>query len=147
MSAPGGLGDLEAVAARCRALRLHFAAEHLPELLAEAARQDLTPVRLFDRMLEQEMERQRSGGWPRRCGGGTCPRGRRWDGFDWSSSRGRTGSGWSCSAPASSSAARRTCSAGFGSSFGSGSVGSPKWWDSALPSTLRWNRSERSERT
>lgn len=53
----GGRGELEAVAARCRALRLHFAAEHLPELLEEAAREDLTPLRFFDRMLEREMER------------------------------------------------------------------------------------------
>lgn len=53
----GGRGELEAVAARCRALRPHFAAEHLPELLEEAAREDLTPLRFFDRMLEREMER------------------------------------------------------------------------------------------
>ena len=38
-------------------LRLHFAAEHLPELLEEAAKEDMTPLGFLDRMLEREMER------------------------------------------------------------------------------------------
>lgn len=83
MRAPGGRGELEAVAARCRALRLHFAAEHLPELLEEAAREDLTPLGFFDRMLEREMERHEERRVAMALRRGGVPPGKTLDGFDW----------------------------------------------------------------
>jgi DNA replication protein DnaC len=48
--------DLDEVARRCEALKLTHAATCLPELVEEAAREDLSPIRFLDRVLEREME-------------------------------------------------------------------------------------------
>jgi len=48
--------DLDAVAEKCTALKLTHVAEQLRELVEEAARDDLPPVRFLDRVLEREIE-------------------------------------------------------------------------------------------
>ena len=79
-----GRVDLDVVAERCRALGLMRTAEQLPELLEEASREDLTPVRFLDRLVEREYERKeerRIGMWLKMSG---LPPGKTLDGFDWS---------------------------------------------------------------
>ena len=59
-------------------------AEQLPELLEEASREDLTPVRFLERLVEREYERKeerRIEMWLRMSG---LPRGKTLDCFDWS---------------------------------------------------------------
>jgi len=41
--------DLDTVAARCESLKLTYVAECLPELVEDAAREDLSPVRFLER--------------------------------------------------------------------------------------------------
>ena len=53
-----GRVDLDVVAERCRELGLLQTAEQLPELLEEASREDLTPVRFLERLVEREYERK-----------------------------------------------------------------------------------------
>ena len=63
-----GRVDLDVVAERCRELGLLQTAEQLPELLEEASREDLTPVRFLERLVEREYERKeerRIGMWLR----------------------------------------------------------------------------------
>jgi len=48
--------DLDTVAAQCESLELTYVAECLPELVEEAAREDLSPVRFLERVLEREIE-------------------------------------------------------------------------------------------
>ena len=79
-----GRVDLDVVAERCRELGLMRTAEQLPELLEEASREDLTPVRFLDRLVEREYERKeerRIGMWLKMSG---LPPGKTLDSFDWS---------------------------------------------------------------
>ena len=78
-----GRVDLDVVAERCRELGLQQTAEQLPELLEEASREDLTPVRFLERLVEREYERKeerRIGMWLRMSG---LPPGKTLDSFDW----------------------------------------------------------------
>ena len=78
-----GRVDLDLVAERCRELGLLQTAEQLPELLEEASREDLTPVRFLERLVEREYERKeerRIGMWLRMSG---LPPGKTLDCFDW----------------------------------------------------------------
>ena len=54
MSAARRKVDLDAVAERCQSLTL----VHAAELVEEASREDLSPVKFLDRMLEREIERK-----------------------------------------------------------------------------------------
>lgn len=79
-----GRVDLDVVAERCRELGLLRTAEQLPELLEEASREDLTPVRFLERLVEREYERKeerRIEMWLRLS---TLPPGKTLDSFDWS---------------------------------------------------------------
>ena len=79
-----GRVDLDVVAERCRELGLLRTAEQLPELLEEASREDLTPVRFLNRLVEREYERKeerRIGMWLKMS---TLPPGKTLDSFDWS---------------------------------------------------------------
>lgn len=79
-----GRVDLDVVAQRCRELGLMRTAEQLPELLEEASREDLTPVRFLDRLVEREYERKeerRIRMWLKMS---TLPPGKTLDSFDWS---------------------------------------------------------------
>ena len=46
------------VAERCQSLKLVHAAECLAELVEEASREELSPVKFLDRVLEREIERK-----------------------------------------------------------------------------------------
>jgi len=83
MSAARRKVDLDSVAERCRTLKLIHAAECLPELVEEASREDLSPVRFFDRVLEREIERkdERRIVTSLRLSG--LPVGKTLEGFDW----------------------------------------------------------------
>lgn len=50
--------DLDQVVEKCQALKLVHIAECLPELVEEGARDDVTPVRFLDLVLERELERK-----------------------------------------------------------------------------------------
>ena len=79
-----GRVDLDVVAERCRELGLLRTAEQLPELLEEASREDLTPVRFLNRLVEREYEwkeERRIGMWLKIS---TLPPGKTLDSFDWS---------------------------------------------------------------
>ena len=79
-----GRVDLDVVAEHCRELGLVQTAEQLPELLEEASREDLTPVRFLERLVAREYERKeerRIGMWLKMS---TLPPGKTLDGFDWS---------------------------------------------------------------
>ena len=58
MSAASGTVDLDVAAERCQSLKLVHAAECLAELVEEASRDDLNPVKFLDRVLECEIERK-----------------------------------------------------------------------------------------
>ena len=58
MSAARRKVELDAVAERCQSLKLVHAAECLDELVEEASREDLSPVKFLDRVLEREIERK-----------------------------------------------------------------------------------------
>jgi len=75
--------DLDVIAERCRTLKLVHAAECLPELVEEASREDLSPVKFFDGVLEREIERkdERRIVTSLRLSG--LPVGKTLEGFDW----------------------------------------------------------------
>ena len=83
MSAARRKVDLDAVAERCQALKLVHAAECLPELVEEASREDLSPLKFFDRVLEREIERkdERRIATSLRLSG--LPVGKTFEAFDW----------------------------------------------------------------
>jgi DNA replication protein DnaC len=83
MSAARRKVDLDAVAERCQTLKLVHAAECLPELVEEASREDLSPVKFLDRVLEREIERkdERRIVTSLRLSG--LPVGKTFEGFDW----------------------------------------------------------------
>ncbi|MEN8145024.1 MAG: ATP-binding protein [Gemmatimonadota bacterium] len=53
-----GKVDLDQIAARCEALKLNHTSQCLPELVEEASRDDLSPLRFLDRVLTTEIERK-----------------------------------------------------------------------------------------
>ncbi|MEZ4423048.1 MAG: IS21-like element helper ATPase IstB [Gemmatimonadota bacterium] len=75
--------DLDPIAERCRALPLLHAAEALPELLEEASRLDLAPVRFLDLVLEREIERKTERRVATSLKLSGLPTGRTLEGFDW----------------------------------------------------------------
>ena len=79
-----GRVDLDGVAARCRALGLLRTAEQLPELLEEASREDLTPVRFLNRLVEREYERKEERRVEVSLKLSGLPPGKTLDSFDWS---------------------------------------------------------------
>ena len=83
MSAARRKVDLDAVAERCQILKLVHAAECLPELVEEASREDLSPLKFFDRVLEREIERkdERRIATSLRLSG--LPMGKTFEDFDW----------------------------------------------------------------
>jgi DNA replication protein DnaC len=50
--------DLDQVVEKCQVLKLMHLAECLPELVEEGARDDVTPIRFLDLVLEREIERK-----------------------------------------------------------------------------------------
>ena len=83
MSAARRKVDLDAVAERCQTLKLMHAAECLLELVEEASREDLSPLKFFDRVLEREIERkdERRIATSLRLSG--LPMGKTFEDFDW----------------------------------------------------------------
>lgn len=75
--------DLDRIAERCASLGLVHAAECLGELLEEAARDDLTPGRFLERVLEQEAERKNERRVATSLKLSGLPQGRTLEGFDW----------------------------------------------------------------
>ena len=75
--------DLDAVAERCQALKLMHVAECLPELVEEASREDLSPVKFFDRVLEREIERKNERRIVTSLRLSGLPVGKTFEGFDW----------------------------------------------------------------
>ena len=76
--------DLDVVSERCQSLKLVHAAECLAELVEEASREELSPVKFLDRVLEREIERkdERRIATSLRLSG--LPVGKTLEGFDWS---------------------------------------------------------------
>jgi DNA replication protein DnaC len=83
MSAQGRV-DLDGVAQKCLALKLTHVAECLPELVEGAARDDLTPIRFLERVLEREIEwkTERRIATSLKLSG--LPTGKTLENFDWS---------------------------------------------------------------
>ena len=75
--------DLDAVAERCQTLKLMHVAECLPELVEEASREDLSPVKFFDRVLEREIERKNERRIVTSLRLSGLPVGKTFEGFDW----------------------------------------------------------------
>jgi DNA replication protein DnaC len=78
-----GRVDLDAVAERCAALKLMRVAETLPELMEQASREDLSPVRFLELVLEREIEwkTERRVATSLKLSG--LPQGKTLEGFDW----------------------------------------------------------------
>ena len=72
------------MAERCQSLKLVHAAECLAEFVEEASREELSPVKFLDRVLEREIERkdERRIATSLRLSG--LPVGKTLEGFDWS---------------------------------------------------------------
>jgi DNA replication protein DnaC len=75
--------DLDQVTERCAALGLAYAAECLSELVEEAARDDLPPVRFLDRVLEREIERKQERRVSTSLKLSGLPAGKTLEAFDW----------------------------------------------------------------
>lgn len=75
--------DLDAIAERCEALKLVHAAQCLPELLEEASRDDLSPMRFLDQVLQQELERKNERRIATSLKLSGLPTGKTLEGFDW----------------------------------------------------------------
>lgn len=75
--------DLDRMTERCAALGLVHAAECLAELIEEAARDDLTPGRFLERVLEHEAERKNERRIATSLKLSGLPVGRTLEGFDW----------------------------------------------------------------
>ena len=75
--------DLDSVAEKCSTLKLDFAAEALAELVEQATRDNLQPIRFLDFVLEREIERktERRIATSLRLSG--LPTGKTIEGFDW----------------------------------------------------------------
>jgi len=83
MSAARGGVDLDAVAERCLNLKLMHAAECMAELVEEASREDLTPVKFLDLVLEREIERKDERRIVTSLKLSGLPVGKTFEGFDW----------------------------------------------------------------
>ncbi|RMF05940.1 MAG: AAA family ATPase [Alphaproteobacteria bacterium] len=83
MSAAKRRVDLDSVAERCRVLKLLHAAECLGELAEEASRDDLSPIRFLDRVLEREIERKDERRIATSLKLSGLPPGKTLEGFDW----------------------------------------------------------------
>lgn len=107
---PRATVDLDGIAERCASLGLVHAAECRGQLLEEAARDDLTPARFLERVLEREGERknERWGTSSLKLSG--LSQGRRWRASTGSFNPAPTGRSWRCSRPAPTCARGRTCS-------------------------------------
>ena len=77
--------DLAVVAERCQSLKLRHAAECLAELVEEASREDLSPVKFLERVLECEIERKDKRRIATSLRLSRLPVGRTLEGFDWTS--------------------------------------------------------------
>jgi DNA replication protein DnaC len=75
--------DLDRIAERCASLGLVYAAECLGELLEEAARDDLTPARFLERVLEREADRKNERRVATSLKLSGMPQGKTLEGFDW----------------------------------------------------------------
>ncbi|HSL72049.1 MAG TPA: ATP-binding protein, partial [Longimicrobiales bacterium] len=75
--------DLDQVTERCATLGLTYAAECLSELVEEAAREDLPPVRFLDRVLEREIERKQERRVTTSLKLSGLPTGKTLEAFDW----------------------------------------------------------------
>lgn len=75
--------DLDQIAERCQRLKLMHAAECLPELVEEASRDDLSPVRFLDRVLEREIERKNERRIATSLKLSGLPPGKTLENFDW----------------------------------------------------------------
>lgn len=75
--------DLDRIAERCATLGLVHAAECLGEMLEEAARDDLTPARFLERVLDREAERKNERRVATSLKLSGLPQGRTLEGFDW----------------------------------------------------------------
>jgi DNA replication protein DnaC len=75
--------DLDRIAERCASLGLVHAAECLGELLEEAARDDLTPARFLERVLEREADRKNERRVATSLKLSGLPQGKTLEGFDW----------------------------------------------------------------
>ena len=75
--------DLDRIAERCASLGLVHAAECLGELLEEAARDDLTPARFLERVLDREAERKNERRVATSLKLSGLPQGKTLEGFDW----------------------------------------------------------------
>jgi DNA replication protein DnaC len=75
--------DLDQVAEKCALLQLHHVAATLPELLEQASREDLPPIRFLELVLEREIEwkTERRVATSLKLSG--LPTGRTLEGFDW----------------------------------------------------------------
>ena len=76
--------DLDVVAERCQSLKLVHAAECLAELVEEASREELSPVKFLDRVLEREIERKDERRIATSLKLSGLPVGKTLEGFDWS---------------------------------------------------------------
>lgn len=75
--------DLDQIAEHCQRLKLMHAAECLPELVEEASRDDLSPVRFLDRVLEREIERKNERRIATSLKLSGLPPGKTLENFDW----------------------------------------------------------------
>jgi DNA replication protein DnaC len=75
--------DLDQVVEKCQALKLVHLAECLPELVEEGARDDVTPLRFLDLVLEREIERKTERRIATSLKLSGLPVGKTLDNFDW----------------------------------------------------------------
>lgn len=75
--------DLDQVATKCQTLGLVYVAETLPELIEEAARDNVPPLRFLDYVLEREIERKTERRVATSLKLSGLPPGKTLEGFDW----------------------------------------------------------------
>jgi DNA replication protein DnaC len=75
--------DLDQVVEKCQVLKLMHLAECLPELVEEGARDDVTPLRFLDLVLEREIERKTERRIATSLKLSGLPVGKTLDNFDW----------------------------------------------------------------
>jgi DNA replication protein DnaC len=75
--------DLDQVVEKCQVLKLVHLAECLPELVEEGARDDVTPIRFLDLVLEREVERKTERRIATSLKLSGLPVGKTLDNFDW----------------------------------------------------------------
>jgi DNA replication protein DnaC len=75
--------DLDQVAEKCAALQLMHVAETLPELIEQASREDMPPVRFLEYALEREIERKTERRVATSLKLSGLPTGKTLEGFEW----------------------------------------------------------------